>query len=348
MQDATKKFLIFTVAVLAAVAVRFVAEEWFYFPETVARALGFFVMGVIIKPLVAPDLPMARWMVMPLTGMAIVLVILTAPRWYESWTAPDYTLPAFMPTEEDFIGQVVYYAKGSMGNGSPRDCGTYRPGDDATPGKQCAEEALAADEAFYLFDYPQGTDSFIGLAIAYPGFNEPHRFTYSRGRLPLGGTRSHLEENWCPEPRFLAGTRMNLQCGPWPTPSEFHTEIGVGKDCGRHVFFGTVASNEKRLDCAIAAIKAGEAFHYRFSTDFGDDMGLIDGALSWDPVTTAAPTLSYYFNPGPDDDPDPTLVQRTCESPRLRLVRPTSERWRQAQRRTSVEVDCGDDLTEPR
>lgn len=98
------------------------------------------------------------------------------------------------------------------------------------------------------------------------------------------------------------------------------------KDCGRHSFFGTFESNAKGLDCAIAAIKAAEAFHYRFSTDFDDDMGLIDGALSWDPVTTAAPTLSYYFSSGHPDDPDPTLIQRTCESPRFRLVRPTSER----------------------
>lgn len=348
MKDATKKYLIFTVAVLAAVVARFVAEEWFYFPETLSQALGFFVMGVIIKPMIAPDLPMARWMVMPLTGMAIVLVILTAPRWYESWTAPDYTLPAFMPTEEDFVGQVVYYAEGPRGDRPARNCGTYRPGDDATPGKQCAEAALAAGEAFYLFVYPGGIDSFIGEAIAYPGGNQPHRFMYSRGRSRRGGARSHLEERGCPEPRFLSGRGMNLQCGPWPTPSEFRAETGIGKDCGHHSFFGTLESIAEGLDCATTAMKAGEAFHYRFSTDFGDDMGLIEGALSWDPVTLGAPTLSYYFNHGRPNDPDPTLVQRTCESPRFRLVRPTSERWRQARRRTSVEVDCGDERTVPR
>jgi hypothetical protein len=340
--SAIKKFLIFSVAVLAFVGVRFVSEQWFYFPDSLAMALGFFAMGVIIKPLAAPDLPMSRWLVIPLGGMAIGLVILTAPRWYEDWTAPDRTLPDFLPTEEDFAAQVIYYAEGSTGDASPRNCGSFGAKEDPAAGRRCALDALASEEAFYLFYFPGAIDTVEREALASSGGGTARRFHYSRDSIGPR-PRASISSSYCPDARFIDET-AGVQCGPWPTPWEFRETIRVGTDCGQHgaIYDVTFAKGREQIDCVMAALESREAFHYQFDSDWGEASGIVDGALSWDPATQPLPVLSFYVGSGAPDEAQRILIQRACEAPKIRLVKPTSPNLRRDGRDSSVEIDCGD------
>ncbi len=341
--DAAKKFLIFTASVLVFLAVKFVAEEWFYVPRSLSLPLGFFVMGMMIKPLAAPDLPMSRWVFAPLVGAAAGLVLLTAPSWYERWTAPDYSLPDFLPTEEDFIARVIYYAEGLRGDKSPRDCGTFGPGSDPSSGRECAASALEAGEAFYFFYFPGAYDSFEREALASFGRGAEHRFHYSRSTL-WGRPRARIVQTPCVEPRFLDGENPLVQCGPAPTPAEFREDVGVGRDCGTHSATHPVddAEGQAQVDCVAAALAAREPFHYEFDSDWGGMSGTLTGVLSWLPSAEEAPTLSFYRSGDDDPEGEPFLVQRTCVSPTIRFVIPTSSGLRRDGTDSSVEVDCGD------
>lgn len=68
-----KKVAIFVAAVLAFVAVATVAEAWLRVPKSLAQGLGVFVMGLVMKPLAAPELPMSRWVMVTLVGAGVGL-----------------------------------------------------------------------------------------------------------------------------------------------------------------------------------------------------------------------------------------------------------------------------------
>jgi len=299
---------------------------------------------VLLKPLIAPDLPLSRWLVVPLTGTAVVLVILTAPRWYERWQASQRELPDFLPTEEQFVDLVSYYARGPSGQEEPANCGRFGPGDDVTRGKECAQDALAAGRWFYLIFAPYSTHDFEArdaLVSSGGGIYHLHYFLDTR-RAPA---RSAIYETVCSDPRFLEGSRVELQCGPRPSLPEFVQQTTVGKECGVHSGMSDVAdaTTFEQIECAVAAVREREAFHYWFSTDWGGDRGLVRGALTWQPETDAAPTLSYYVGSGrTDDQSERSLIQRTCEAPRIRVVRPTSPDLRNGGYHSSIEIDCGD------
>lgn len=342
--SAAKRFLIFILAILAFAGVRFVSEDWFYVPHALSVALGLLVAGVIIKPLAAPDLPMSRWLIVPLAGMAVCLVVLTAPRWYEHWAE---TLPDFLPTEPQFVALVTFYAQGASGSLAPVDCGTYGPRRDPSPGVQCAMDALEARRAFYLFYYSHpGSDAgFVREALAsFPGGTYRFRYLMDTRSVP---PFSRIVQSICRDPRFVLeepGPRAYLQCGPWPTPAEFYQEVGVGKNCGSHqtMHDSALATIRKQIECVMAALEAREAFHYRFQTDWGAGYGVVGGALSWQPDERPAPVLSYYLHDDQSADAEPSLIQRTCAAPKIRLVKPASGR------NSSVEIDCGDEEFPPR
>lgn len=337
---AVRKYLLFAAAIVAFLAVRFAAESWFEIPSPVSAALGFFVMGVIIKPLAAPDLPMSRWLIVPLAGTAIALVILSAPRWYERWAE---TVPAFLPTEDQFEALVMYTAEGPGARETPIDCGAYGSSPDWTPAQQCATEALDAGEAFYFFFPPVGWEtgnSRQALASGGRGFTQLLNFFVDRTRVP---PYSGIYLSPCRDPRFLEGERRPyVQCGPWPTRYEFAQEVRVGTACGNHQAMSDSASSRTldQIECVNAALGSGDAFHFTFETDWGGGYGVVDGALSWQADGEAPPTLSYYLRDDQTDDAEPRLIQRDCHAPTVR-VGPALSAADDRYRRSSVEVHCG-------